>query len=421
MWRSEYWRPALGKLAEATGMSIKVFGVGERGVILESPSSRLVGLFLEYGFDPGLFTECARRCLNQTGGRPPLVVEESHGLMVVGTSLVLEGAVVGAAVIGYAFATFTQVPTIRRWAESSGVPFARLWDIARTKQPMPQRRLILYGELLQVLGDSLLREHRRSEQFEDAVVKLQAADMAKDEFLAVVSHELRTPLAAILGWASVLKIEAPERLRPAAEAIERNARIESRMIEDLIDVDRVRRHTVKLEIQTEDLPQLVRAAADTLAQELKRKALRLELIGTGEPLPVKADAGRLQQVFRNILSNAVKFTPAGGGIRITLGRQDDNALVVIADTGAGISPEFLPFVFDMFRQQEQGPRRSQEGLGIGLALVKQLIELHKGTVSIASAGVGRGSEVTVRLPLADGMPAPDEPAAVAAAAPRGKC
>jgi len=144
----------------------------------------------------------------------------------------------------------------------------------------------------------------------------------------------------------------------------------------------------------------VQAALETIAEEIEKKALRVDFAGSGEPLLLEGDAGRLQQVFRNILANAVKFTPEGGGIRVTFSPDADRGTVVIADTGVGIAPEFLPFVFDIFRQQEQGTRRGNGGLGIGLSLVKQLTELHGGTVSVASAGAGSGTVVSVRLPLA---------------------
>ncbi len=287
------------------------------------------------------------------------------------------------------------------------MPFDRLWGIVRQQPPVPERRLKIYGELLQVLGDALLREAYRTQQYKDMADKLKAAAAAKDEFLAVVSHELLSPLTPITGWASVLKkAESLEQVHRAAEAIEHNALLQSRMVEDLIDLNRVARDKMELELQTLDLSAMVRKVLESSAQTLETKTLDLQLVDAGEPLPVQGDAVRLEQVFGNILSNAVKFTPAGGSIRVTLGREADSARVVIADTGKGIAPDFLPHVFEMFRQQLQGSHRGIEGLGIGLSIVKSLVELHKGTVSIASDGPGRGTEVSVRLPLAARLPQP---------------
>jgi signal transduction histidine kinase/ActR/RegA family two-component response regulator len=398
---SELWKPALDKFAEVTGLNVQLFGGDGQLVLGSNHLTPLVGLFREYGFEPGLFADCARRCVNQTTDRPVVTVAESHGLTVVGTSLLLEGAIVGAAVAGYALAGFSQVTSVQRWARSAGVPFDRLWNVVRQQPPMPERRLMLRGELLQVLGDALLRENHRTRQYEDAVVKLEVASAAKDQFLAVLSHELRTPLAPIAGWASILKKSGNlEQVHQAAEAIERNAFLQSRMIDELLDMSRVTHGTIQLDLEILDLAASVRAAAEAGAADIAAKVIRLEIADAGEPLLVEADAGRLQQVFANIFSNAVKFTPAGGTIRVSLSGEAGYARVVIADTGKGISPEFLPFVFEIFRQQEEGTRRSHQGLGIGLSLVKKLTELLKGTVSIVSAGAGRGTEVTVRLPLA---------------------
>ncbi len=404
---SERWNPALDKFTEATGLSVEVFGA--RGQIILHPPrlSPLDALFREYGFEPGLFAECASRCLRQTVARPALFVAEAHGLTVVGTTLPFEGEILGVAVAGYALARFSQVPLVQRWAKQTGVPFERLWGIVRQQAPVPERRLKLYGELLQVLGDALLREAYRTQQYKDMADKLKAAAAAKDEFLAVVSHELLSPLTPITGWASVLKkAETLEQVHRAAEAIEHNALLQSRMVEDLIDLNRVARDRMALELETLDLSALVRRVLESSVQILETKTLDLQIVEAGEPLPVHGDADRLEQVFGNILSNAVKFTPAGGSIRVTLGREADSARVVVADTGKGIAPDFLPFVFDIFRQQTQGTHRGKEGLGIGLSLVKKLVELHKGTVSIASAGLGRGTEVSVRLPLTARLPQP---------------
>ena len=414
LFNSDLWKPALDKYAEVTGLSVKLFGADGESVEGSEYSTPLVKLFRKYGFEPGLFAECARRCLLQTSDRPAVAVAEAHGLTVVGTSLVLDGAIVGAAVAGYAFAGFSQVAAVQRWAQSTGVPFDSLWNIARQQPPVPERRLLLHGELLQVLGDALLRENHRTRQYEDTVVKLETVAAAKDEFLAVVSHELRTPLAPILGWAGVLKKEqSPEQVRRAAEVIERNVLLQTRMVDDLLDMNLTARGMVKLDLKNQELAACVRAALETSAQDIDRKAIRLEFVDAGEPLFVEADSGRLQQVFRNIISNAVKFTPDNGAIRVAITREPGSAKVVVADTGVGIAPAFLPFVFDLFRQQETGTRRQYQGLGIGLALVKKLTELHRGSVSVTSAGTGRGTEVAVRLPLAAAANPPDTVASAA--------
>jgi signal transduction histidine kinase/ActR/RegA family two-component response regulator len=417
---SDLWKPALDKYAEATGLSVELFGADGRVVLDSMYATPLVALFREYRFEPGVFAECARRCLNQTYARPAVVVDEQHGLTAVGTSLVLEGAIVGAAVAGYALSSFPNVTAVRRWADVARIPFDRLWSVVRRLPPVPERRLLLHGELLQVLGDALLRENYRTRQYEETVEKLKAASSAKDEFLAVLSHELRTPLAPIAGWASMLrKAESLEHVQRAAAAIERNAFMQARMIDDLLDVTRIAHGTIALELEFVELSACVRAALETMVHDIEKKAIRVEVVDAGESLFVRGDAGRLQQIFRNMLSNAIKFTPAGGSIRTTIAREGNDARIVVLDTGKGIAPEFLPFVFDIFRQQETGTRREYEGLGIGLALVKKLTELHKGTVSLSSAGAGRGTEVTVRLPLvgevlgANAAPAQESPTPLA--------
>ncbi|MEO8007768.1 MAG: hybrid sensor histidine kinase/response regulator [Betaproteobacteria bacterium] len=401
LFNSELWKPALDKFTEATGLEVKLFGTDakvQQGSVRSTP---LVELFIKYGVEPGLFAACAHRCLQQSTDRPAVIVAEEHELMVVGTSLALEGAVVGAAVAGYAFGGFSHVAAIQRWAKCAGVPFESLWNIARQQPPVPRRRLRLHGELLQVLGDALLRENHRTRQYEDAVVKLEAAAAAKDEFMAVVSHELRTPLAPILGWAGVLKKSpSPAQVRRAAEVIERNVLLQTRMVEDLLDLNLAARGTVKLDLAIRDLAVCVRAVLEASAPDIEKKEIHLEVVDAGEPILVEADIDRLQQIFGNIISNALKFTPVGGAIRVDITTELGSAKVVVADTGAGISAAFLPFVFDMFQQEESGTQRSYAGLGIGLALVKNLTEVHKGTVSVTSAGSSCGTQVTVRLPLA---------------------
>jgi PAS domain S-box-containing protein len=223
----------------------------------------------------------------------------------------------------------------------------------------------------------------------------------KDEFLATLSHELRTPLNAILGWAAILstgKLDAEE-LRDGLETIQRNARAQTQIIEDLLDMSRIINGKVRLEVQQTDLGAVIRAAMETVRPAAEAKGLRMRAVLDPHAGPVSGDAGRLQQVFWNLLNNAVKFTPRGGQVQVLLQRVNSHLEASIADTGEGISPDFLPNVFDRFRQADASTTRRYGGLGLGLAIVKQLVELHGGTIGVKSPGVGRGATFTVSLPL----------------------
>jgi PAS domain S-box-containing protein len=241
----------------------------------------------------------------------------------------------------------------------------------------------------------------------------EAANRAKDEFLATVSHELRTPLDAILGWVQVVRAGRRDAatLERALETIERNARVQAELIGDILDVARIVTGRVRLDRQPIDLRPVVEAALDVVRPTAAAKGVQLEAMGL-EPGPVSGDPARLQQVVWNLLTNAVKFTPSGGRVTVRLGRPDAEVRLTVSDTGAGIAPDFLPFVFDRFRQAETGTARRHGGLGLGLAIVRHLVELHGGTVEAASPGVGQGATFTVALPRLVGEGgAPGGPAA----------
>ena len=246
----------------------------------------------------------------------------------------------------------------------------------------------------------------------------------KDEFLATLSHELRTPLNAILGWAGMLQrgVKDEATMIRALETIERNARAQGKLIDDLLDMSRIISGTVRLDVQTVDPARVIEAALGTVhpAAAAKMIALRAELGREpgAPPLEVRADPGRLQQVLWNLLANAVKFTPSGGNVQVLLGRDGNDAVIRVIDSGIGIAPDFLPYVFDRFRQQDASISRQHGGLGLGLSIAKQLVELHGGTIAVDSGGPHAGTTFTVRLPLARReavVPAPGPRAATAAA------
>ncbi len=228
------------------------------------------------------------------------------------------------------------------------------------------------------------------------------ANRIKDEFLATLSHELRTPLSSILGWAQLLRAQMldDDETAEALEIIERNAEIQCKLIEELLDVSRIVTGKLKLQIQGVALPDVIQAAVNVIrpAAQAKGVAIEVELASCADGR-LQGDADRLQQVFWNLLSNAVKFTPAGGQIRVSLQVAGSQAQIVVADDGEGIAPEFLPFIFDRFRQADSTTSRRHGGLGIGLAVVRYIVELHGGTVRAESGGKRRGTRMLVTLPV----------------------
>lgn len=236
---------------------------------------------------------------------------------------------------------------------------------------------------------------------QEARASAEAANRAKDEFLSVLSHELRTPLNAMLGWSQLLcsqKLNESTRLR-ALEAIERNARGQANLIEDLLDISRIITGKLRLHVRPIELVPVIEAAIDTVRPAADAKQVRIQSVLDPAAGPVSGDSDRLQQVVWNLLSNAVKFTPKGGRVQVRLERVNSHIEIVVSDTGQGISAEFLPYIFERFKQADSTHTRSHGGLGLGLAIVRHLVELHGGSVQAQSPGEGQGTTIVVQLPL----------------------
>jgi PAS domain S-box-containing protein len=235
----------------------------------------------------------------------------------------------------------------------------------------------------------------------EARQQAESANQLKDEFLATLSHELRTPLNAILGWSQMLQngnLDQSQRQK-ALVTIERNARSQNQLIEDLLDVSRIITGKLRLDVRAVDLSSVISAAVDAARPAAEAKNIRIQVLLDPEAALISGDTDRLQQVVWNLLSNAIKFTPKDGRIQVRLERVNSHIEIVVSDTGKGIEPEFLPYVFDRFRQSDGSMTRRHGGLGLGLAIVRQLVELHGGTVSVNSEGEGQGATFTASLPL----------------------
>lgn len=241
-----------------------------------------------------------------------------------------------------------------------------------------------------------------TQQLDGARHRAEEASRLKDEFVATLSHELRTPMAPIIGWAQIFraKLSGNAELSQGVEVVERNARMLIGIINDLLDMSRIVAGNLRLEVRRLDLIDPIRAAIDTVTPAAQAKNVRIQAVLDPDAGAVRGDAARLQQVVWNLLANAIKFTPKDGRVQVVLARVESHVELTIADSGAGIAPEFLPYVFDRFRQADGTTTREHGGLGLGLAIVKQLVQLHGGTVEARSAGRGHGATFIVSLPLA---------------------
>ena len=280
-------------------------------------------------------------------------------------------------------------------------------DMKQTvRRGIEHRRLMLAERDARIKLEKLNREleqriEERTAELRITNEKLVGANRAKDVFFATLSHELRTPLNAILGWAHILRTGKldPERTARAFETIERNAQVQAQLISDILDISRIISGKLRLEFRPIQLIAVVQAAVEAIRPTAEGKKIHIEIKLASIQETVSGDPDRLQQVFWNLLSNAVKFTPEGGRVAVAVDLVDSNVEIKVSDTGIGIRPDLLPYIFEYFRQGDSAASRSHGGLGLGLALVRNITEMHGGTVRAESEGEGHGATFTVTIPL----------------------
>ena len=262
------------------------------------------------------------------------------------------------------------------------------------------------AEKLRTLSEMRTRLYETAQkaraEAEQAARQAEESSRLKEEFLATISHELRTPLSAILGWARMLRLGqlSPENSAKALDTIERNARAQAQLVDDLLDVSRIITGKLRMDVRPSDPNSFIDAAVEAVRPAAEAKGVRVQKVVDTGAVSIPGDPVRLQQVVWNLLSNAIKFTPRGGRVQIRSERVNSHLEIVVSDTGQGISHDFLPHVFDRFRQADQKTSRQHGGMGLGLAIVRHLVEMHGGTVSANSEGEGKGATFTVSLPIA---------------------
>lgn len=302
-------------------------------------------------------------------------------------------------------AAFDAALTVTTVSDQTGNIVSLRWlvrDITERKQlEAAQLRATLAELTNQALEAEITQRQQLEQELRQQAESLNRANTLKDEFLAIVSHELRSPLNAMLGWAQMLHSRQLDEtmVDRAVATIERNARVQVKLIEDLLDISRIVRGNLHLNIRPVNLVSVIQGAIDSVQLAVTAKNIEIRTVLDESASLVSGDTDRLHQIIWNLLSNAIKFTPRQGQIEVRLERISSNAVITVSDTGQGIEPAFLPYVFDRFRQAERATTRHHGGLGLGLAIVRQLVEMHGGTVAANSPGAGQGATFTVQIPL----------------------
>jgi signal transduction histidine kinase len=425
LFSSDLWMRALESYASSAHLTVKLFDAEVRVALGPVHPTPLYQLFEERKYVPGLFAECARRCLAQTGSRPVVIVSQANGLSVVGTSLALEGEVVGAAVAGFALLDFSQASEIQLLARDSGIRFEQLWQVARAQKPEPRQRLILMGELLQILGDSLLSENYRARQYEETARKLQEVAMAKEQLhlelrkqqerlhrvekmaaagqlASSLAHEINNPLSSVTNALYLLETRAG--LDESARAFVTTAVTEldrvSRIVKQSLSYYQV--GTTPLDV---DLGVIASELLQIFSGKFRRSGIELKWKArTGAELVGYPD--ELRQVIHNLLLNAVEAMPGGGCLGVSVHESFDwihyrrkgdrrGVRLTISDSGHGIPKPDRAMIFEPFFTT-----KPEQGNGLGLWILQSIVAKHEGAISVRSSNrkVRSGTTISIFFP-----------------------
>jgi signal transduction histidine kinase len=394
------WHTPLRQFTEATGLVTSVYDTAGVRHIGPLTGSRLAGLLAERSTlwaEDGPGTALERTLVQSTCATEAPVSAQFDGFRVCTQPLLLRGRVYGVLLFGWRFADFSSPLACERIAKQIGLPGHLLWNEARLDAPVSDQRMSTYAALLKTLSSTLDRQR-------ETIDDLTRVNRTRELFLAAVSHEMRTPLSAISMRIELLLRTIPD-LPPKAvnglESMRVHVRQEVGMVEDLIDAARTLTGQMSIARTPIVLGQVLRDAISTVETHANAKQILIRVTPDdyGDPIRFDADGQRLQQVFWNLLLNAVKFTPAGGVIRIDIRRLDGMVELDIVDSGQGIEAEDLPHVFGAFRLQQHN---NAAGLGLGLYIARRIVELHGGTLSVSSAGRDQGATFAIRLPVVAG-------------------
>lgn len=402
----EDWIRMLELFSKASGLIASIYLPDGSRIIGPYSGSSLGKYLVESGrFDEGHLCnllesqQVLRSCLNDEFDD----IYFDKALTVKMLPIKADEHIVGVVVFGWAFPKFPDPLECNRLSKSFGKSEIEFWQEAGKQSPISKEKLATFEEMLSLLCSTLMQQ----------LIYLTQANTyskLKDELLAVVSHELKTPLTSILLRIQMLKRNTitPEKMVQFTSSLEASARIQARLIEDLLDAAKVITGKFSINPLDIDLQDILNDSIETIKDSAEKKQITINFAGMEEKFPFYGDAFRLQQVFWNLLSNSVKFTPIDGVISVKLTGNISSYVIRISDNGSGIEPSFIPFLFDRFAQHESKIGKPSSGLGIGLSLVKTIVDLHKGTVEVESGGIGQGTTFEIRLDKVSTLEKPKE-------------